>query len=529
MFRTKVAIALFAVFAVITGVLYFRLDDHVGTMARTRIDRELRLAVGALECMRRLQDYSIVDKASEIAAWPQLGEILARPREAFADAQGTPPTDDALRAAVHKLVQEEVVAWAARFEKLAEGRVKPEGTLADTRRERPGLFFVVDAEGIGIANGIERDWFGPQAADLKKEHPAFSRVLEEGKILQDIWIVKNAPLSVAAAPVRRDGRIVGAVVVGYKLEAEEARRDQRLVATEVAYFVGDRIQQSSTLNGALERELAQQFAAARTYQTVGGPPRGIEVNLGGRTYLGYLGSFESKASAQHAGFFVFGDLEAALADAHSVLMIVPVAGGFGFMLSLGLVLLFFRKQVAPFEDMDQGVLEIINGNLDYWFDVPGKDLAGTMSQNLNIMVCQLSGRPMPEDDDAQEGEHWAEDRMFIDEIDPSEFHARPVDSTTAEQNAFAVPGDAHSGMGYSPVILRLVRETDEVYRRRLFKEYTEALRGLGEPVQGISFDKFTAKLDANAQALKSKYGCQRVRFLVIVADRKVTLKPVPMN
>jgi hypothetical protein len=84
-------------------------------------------------------------------------------------------------------------------------------------------------------------------------------------------------------------------------------------------------------------------------------------------------------------------------------------------------------------------------------------------------------------------------------------------------------------MGYPPDILRLVREADEVYRRRIFKEYTDALRARGESIQGITFEKFIAKLDANAQALRAKYKCERVRFLVVNADGKVILKPVPIR
>ncbi len=529
MFRTKVALALFAVFGAITGVLYLRLDEHVETMARTRVERQLRLALGALEVMRRLQDYAIVAKATEVAGRSEIAEVLGRPREAFADPQGTPPSDDDWRRTVHALVQKDVTAWATRFEQLADGRRKAETSLADSRRERPDLFFVVDAQGIGVADAEDPNWFGPANADVRKEFPPIAQALDEGRTIQDIWMVKNAPTSVAAVPVRAGGKTVGAVVVGYKLAENEAARDRRLVAHNVAYFVGERLKQSSSLDPGTERELASQFAAAKTYTQVGGPPQGIEVTLQGRKYLGYLGSLDHKASAEHAGFFVFEDLEGAIAEARSVLMVVPVAGGVGFALALGLVLLFFRRQMAPFEEIDQGVLEIINGNLDYWFDVPGKEIAGTMSQNLNIMVCQLSGRPMPEDDDAPEGEHWAEDRLFIDEIDPSEFHTRAIDGRQASETQVGVPGDASSGMGYPPDILRLVREADEVYRRRIFKEYTDALRARGESIQGITFEKFTAKLDANASALKAKYKCERVRFLVVTAEGKVILKPVPIS
>jgi hypothetical protein len=529
MFRTKVAIALFGVFAVITGVLYLRVDDQVETAARNGVEKELRLSLGTLDVMRRLQDYAIVAKASEVAAWPQIAEILTRPRESFADPHGNPPGDDDYRYAVHQAVAQELGAWSTKFDGLSEGRVKPDSTLADSRRERPDLFEVVDAQGVGVASATDHDAFGPANANVIKDFPSLAVAVQQGHVLQDVWMVKGWPMSVGAVPIKHDGQTVGAVILGYQLSGGEARRDQRLVTTEVAYFVGDRIRESSTLNASAERELSDQFARSKLYELATGPARPVEITLNGDHWQGYVAGFEGKPTEQRAGVFVFTNADRMLREARSVLVMIPIAGGLGFLLSLGLVLLFFRRHMEPYEEIDQGVLEIINGNLDYWFDVPGKGLAHTMSQNLNIMVCGLSGRPLPEDDEAPEGEHWAEERMFIEEIDPSEFHARPINAANAQQPQLAVPGDAHSGMGYPPDILRLVREADETYKRRLFKEYTDALRTRGEPVQGISFEKFIAKLESNATALRTKYQCSRVRFLVVDSDGKVTLKPIPIN
>lgn len=528
MFRTKVAIALFGVFAVITAVVYVRVGDHIETEARAGLDRELQIARRTLERVRRLQDYAIVAKAAEVAAWPQIGEILAKPREAFADETGALPNDDDFRYEKHRLMNTEILVWNAKFEALQEGRTQPRELLADWRRERPDLFMVVDDEGIGVARESDRAWFGPLDANVRRDHPSIAVAVDEGRILEDIWLVNGAPMSVAAAPVRHGGRVVGAVVLGYRLTDAAARHDKEMVGAEVAYFVGDLIRRSSTLDAGKERELARLFKEQKLYEQAGGPPREVQVELDGRRYVGYLGPIRGMATAANAGFFVFEDLDGTLARATEILPLIPIAGILGFMLSLGLVLVFFRQHMAPFEEIDQGVMEIINGNLDYWFDVKGKDLPGTMSQNLNIMVCNLSGRPLPEDDEAAEGEHWAEERMFIDEIDPSQFRTRPVDASQAA-SGMVVPADAHSGMGYAPDILRLVRETDEAYHQRLFREYIEALRAVGEPVQGITFEKFTSKLESNARALQQKYGCDRVRFLVVTSDGKVTLKPVPIN
>jgi hypothetical protein len=119
--------------------------------------------------------------------------------------------------------------------------------------------------------------------------------------------------------------------------------------------------------------------------------------------------------------------------------------------------------------------------------------------------------------------------MFIEELNPSEFGARPVDPANADPGGLGVPSDANSQSGLAPDILRLIRETEDSYKKRLFREYTEALRLAGEPVQGITFEKFHATIQSNAELLREKFGCSRVRFLVQTRDGKVSLKSVPIK
>ena len=88
------------------------------------------------------------------------------------------------------------------------------------------------------------------------------------------------------------------------------------------------------------------------------------------------------------------------------------------VLALFLIAVLVQRYTASFVDIDQGVLEIINGNLDYWFEPESGTVAKNMAQNLNIMVCHLSGRPLPdEEDDAVKPQHWVRDQLFVDSID----------------------------------------------------------------------------------------------------------------
>ena len=69
------------------------------------------------------------------------------------------------------------------------------------------------------------------------------------------------------------------------------------------------------------------------------------------------------------------------------------------MLALALVLFFFQRFLKPFGALEAGILDIIHGNHEHWFDLKGKSLPAVMSHNLNIMVCHLTGRPLPDDDE----------------------------------------------------------------------------------------------------------------------------------
>lgn len=66
-------------------------------------------------------------------------------------------------------------------------------------------------------------------------------------------------------------------------------------------------------------------------------------------------------------------------------------------------------------------------------------------------------------------------------------------------------------------------------RRVLFEEFVAARIAAGDPPEGLTFDKFAAKLEKNRRALMSKIGCSDVRFRVDVTDGRATLKATPIK
>jgi len=538
MFRTKLAVSLFVVFAAVASVVYFNVSGRAETRARSTVQERLESARATLNEVRKLQDFALVARAARVAAWPQMAQVLALPKEQFADPEGNLPSDYDYRGQIHDQMFPEVLVWWERFKYLDKGDYKRTDDILFWPKGKPDLFWVVDAKGHGVAKPTDRAWFGREQANIRDHFPEILRVVGDGKgqkggeTLKTIWMQKGAPMTIAAVPIRSGERVLGAVVLGTQVAVSEATRGKELTGVEVAFFVGDQIGRTSTLRSEGEKALREVFVGDKLGARSADGRKPVELTLNGHRHLGFVSLLPGSKGTVPLGILVFADLDAEIAVAAGGLAWIFAIGFAGFLLTLGLAVSFQRKFIEPLEEIDRGVLEIVNGNLDYWFASEDKGMAGTMSQNLNIMVCQLSGRPLPEEDDAPEGEHWAEDRLFIDVLDPSEFRVRPIESSQipgGDEAAFGVPSDADSGMGFAPDILRLIRETENAYQRRLFKEYTDRLREAEEPIQGITFEKFMTRLEANASALREKYGCERVRFLVVSRDGKVSLRPIPIN
>ena len=183
----------------------------------------------------------------------------------------------------------------------------------------------------------------------------------------------------------------------------------------------------------------------------------------------------------------------------SALLLIPMLILGGIILCVVLCFVLVQRMVAPFMDIDQGVLEIINGNLDYWFEPESGTVATNMAQNLNIMVCQLSGRPLPdEDDDAVRPQNWVQDQLFVESIDDQEVDASTVAASVMNTSQMA---------GLSADMIALIRDDDSTYHQKTYRAYVDALDSTGEPKSNLTLAAFTAQLENNAAQLKDRYGC----------------------
>jgi hypothetical protein len=67
------------------------------------------------------------------------------------------------------------------------------------------------------------------------------------------------------------------------------------------------------------------------------------------------------------------------------------------------------------------------------------------------------------------------------------------------------------------------------YFKQVFDQFIAVKKSCGEPIAGLTYDKFAEKLTRNRDELRSKSGCREVRFTVYVKDGKAALKATPVK
>lgn len=65
--------------------------------------------------------------------------------------------------------------------------------------------------------------------------------------------------------------------------------------------------------------------------------------------------------------------------------------------------------------------------------------------------------------------------------------------------------------------------------QQVYEEFLRTKRECGEPVEGLTFDKFQQTLKKNRDALIQRHGCKRVKFSVYVKEGRASLKATPVR
>lgn len=388
--------------------------------------------------------------------------------------------------------------------------------------EKPDIMAILNAEGALLALGDIPDPMPDKWKDGGKLiYPALELALGNRQVSSEVWVYEGrALMRVGVAPII-DGQneVIGAVVLGYALAANQAREQAGLLGTDVAYFYGDRVFASSFRRGEGRGEATDmQDELSTPLEAESGTPIAqrtlarevVTVEIDGTEYMAAAAPIHPLSRkplpedypGRAAGAMVLMSLDEAKSTLATVRWAIMLLGLGALLVALLGMLLASKRILDQVDQVEVGINEIINGNLERTFRPVGNELDG-LANGLNVMLARLLGRPEPgEEEYDQDGNVIQPGRVEFD---------------TGEMSAA------------DEAVLALAQEPEPDYYKRLYEEFVAAKREAGEPTDNLTFDSFVAKLRLNERNLRSKYECRAVRFKVVVTpDRKVTLKPVPI-
>jgi len=513
MSRSIIAAIVAIVIAALTATAYF----VTSSSQNDRIHKDLRDRVGRARNQLRqsatIEGLSVLRKIEALAAAPRLVEALTAQK-------GDKPN--------WKELKKQADLAFAEF-------------LANEKADKPDVLALVNDKGdVVFMNGVSL----PTAGEFKDDKgnilmPSLVEVLKRRIVISEIGKMPGVGLArIATAPVidheasavasaeAGDERtvIAGAVVAAYAITARQARAQDDLLGVRVAFFDDGHISATSFRRGndedtEMHRKLDRALEKAGMRTSTDG--KGVEIDqreidVDGARYQAatvQLPRFATKDlpatyPRQDAGAMVVVSVgDEASAFTRPAKTFILLLGGGSLAIALFGLYLMYRRFEGQLDEIEVGVAEVINGNLDRTFRPVGAELDG-LANGLNVMLARLLGRPEPGEEAFDEnGNPIVPGRVDFEE--PPEEGAAPAAPQT------------------DPELAALAQEPEPDYYKRVFTEYVEARKQSGS-TEDVSFETFIAKLRVNEGKLKAQYNCRAVRFRVVLKDGKVTLKPVPI-
>ena len=385
-------------------------------------------------------------------------------------------------------------------------------------QRKADIVAIVDAQGKVVARDLNAD--AMYGDDARKQFPPVEAALK-GTAAHGIVALAGRMSQIAAAPVMKaDGKLLGVLLVGYAISAKDAQSKHDQLGAHVGYLFKGQVQTSSFTEGAgpnakedgnkthaLTAALFQQGDKPGAVALEKAQPSELfHVTLDGQDYLAIAAPLYPQDHT--AGFVILhARTDANVSETGAK---VFVFGLLAILVALGAVAMTANRFIRPLDQIELGVGEIINGNIDYTFRPVGPDFEG-LSNSLNVMLARLLGKEEPDEDEVEDDEgaaRWRADQLVVDEVAAAETSGRPT-------------GD--------PAVAALAAENDGAYYSRIFTEYQAALKTAGKPTKGLNVQLFTAKLRLLEGGFKEKWTCKAVRFRIVTRGGDVMLQPIPIR
>jgi hypothetical protein len=470
MSRVKIGAVVAAVVFGLTLLAYLVAVNNLQAGIRRDLDDRVSRAQSLLTQISSLESFDTIARAQTLARDPAVAAVL-----------------DATDAGAREAAGREAVS---RFQSAGAA-------------PRPDFLVVLDKDG----NVVVTDAPLPDAEGLKTRFKAVAAALERGQVSKDIWEYGKNTVRVGVAPVLDgSGAPRGAAIVAFALNAKEAQAHARMLGTELVFFSSGRVVATSFPRQVVDDLARFPGLEAHAKQAVTGKPSEASlVDVGGDEYIAAAVPLPLNFEDRTSGAILMASLSRAEGELTAVKALIWALGAGALIIALLTMLVTSRLILNQADEIEAGVAEIINGDTDYSFKPVGADLDG-LANGLNVMLARLLGRPEPGDEGVEEAEKA---RVMLDEI----------------EGGLAAAG---ARMSSDPDVIALAREPEAEYMKRTYDEYVAARKAVGESVEGVTFESFSAKLRLNEANLKKKYSCKAVRFRVQTKGDQVSLKPVPI-
>ncbi len=375
---------------------------------------------------------------------------------------------------------------------------------------RPAIVALVDVRGVSLGRDGSSNLL--RGEDLGKTHPGMKKALSEGRTGSEVWFAPQLSQQwfVSFAPVRNsDGTALGGIIYGTPLNDERMTRttDKASGGSIIIAVESSQGMESVAKSQSVDSKVAQAVAQGQLAQSLeaasereggerlsGGPD---DVVLVGQPLSGYGG----------ANTVLVAVAPASLMDLGGVLYSVLGMVGLGIILSIATGWLLGNYILKPVEELEEGLLQILNGKTDLRFEIE-HDVLGGVVFRINTLLNQLMG--VQEDDTDDEGRPSlapsANAFQGALEIDEKSAAAEQVDMTRAT---------------------KLAAEPADQYYARIFHEYIEAKRSIGDPVDHITQSSFIDRIKQREAEMSSKSG-RPVRYQVELRGREVVLIAVQL-
>jgi hypothetical protein len=336
----------------------------------------------------------------------------------------------------------------------------------------------------------------------------------------------------AASPVLdADGVFLGTLIIGYQLSNDLTHKlaaglpDHQLLMLQHGLIYTSHTDEKDALTTAkLQAISALGDGKARSVEVDGPADISLDAVASDRIYRVSLNSdphlftridwFSSAELATpdqpNAHLLVLNPLPDALLPLRRVRTSLPLAALFTLIGLLVAALLLFKRFIKPFQGIEAGIREVLQGNKDFKFETSSSQpIHQDLCANLNQMTAFLQGKAADADDDDT---GWDQIMVDLEPERPSIYGLPAVQPAAKGAVTLDKPQPSQPATPPDPAT------------QALYDRYMQARATHNQPAD-MDYDRFVRRLQRNEAALKEKHGCKAVEFSVAVNDGKVVLKP----